>query len=153
MPARFAFAARRLAAHLLFVLSGIIFVMQAPFAHAEDPVEDAQAIITRQIDALRSGDAAAAYGFASPDIRSLFPDQTTFLDMVKKRYAPLSRADRYAFGRSKLVGGGEIVLQEVTGTGSDAKDWTAIYDMRLQDDGSYKINGVRMLAKSASTGI
>jgi hypothetical protein len=124
-----------------------------PSAAAEDPVSDAQKIIASQISALMSGDAAVAYSFASPAIRSLFPSEIRFLDMVKKQYAPLSSPGHYAFGRSKLVGGGELVLQEVIVTGRDAKDWSAIYEMRLQDDGSYKVNGVRVLAKTTSTGI
>ncbi|WP_137128780.1 DUF4864 domain-containing protein [Rhizobium sp. FY34] len=122
-------------------------------ANAEDPVENARKVISGQIDAITASDARTAYSFASPGIRSLFPDESRFLDMVRKRYEPLSRAARYAFGRSKLVGGGELVFQEVIISGRDTKDTTAIYEMRLQNDGSYKVNGVRMLEKTASTGI
>ncbi|MGE6743219.1 DUF4864 domain-containing protein [Allorhizobium pseudoryzae] len=124
-----------------------------PSTAAEDPVSDAQKIIASQISALMSGNATVAYSFASPAIRSLFPSEVRFLDMVRKQYAPLSSPGHYAFGRSKTVGGGELVLQEVIVTGRGAKDWSAIYEMRLQDDGSYKVNGVRVLAKTASTGI
>lgn len=141
MPHRFAFA------FICFLLAGL------PAARGEDPLENARKVISSQIDAIVASDARTAYSFASPGIRSLFPDESRFIDMVKKRYEPLSRAGRYAFGRSKLVGGGEMVLQEVIISGRDAKDWTAIYEMRLQDDGSYKVNGVRMLEKTTSTGI
>ena len=47
-----------------------------------------------------------------------------------------------------LVRSGHLV--EITGPGG--KDWTAIYEMRLMDDGSYKVNGVRMLI-AASGGV
>ncbi|MCO5733766.1 DUF4864 domain-containing protein [Rhizobium sp. SSA_523] len=120
---------------------------------AEDAVTSAQKIIADQIQALKKGDSATAYSFASPAIRSLFPSDGRFLAMVRQRYAPLANPGFYAFGRSKSVGGGELVLQEVIVTSQNAKDWSAIYEMRLQDDGSYKVNGVRVLEKTASTGI
>lgn len=121
--------------------------------HAGDPVADAQTVITGQIEAMRSEDADKAYSFASPDIRGLFSDKQRFLAMVQKNYEAIYHAGNYAFGRSKLVGGGEVVLQEVMISGREGKDWTAIYELRLQDDGSYKVNGVRMLKNTESTGI
>ncbi|MGI2032024.1 DUF4864 domain-containing protein [Rhizobium panacihumi] len=122
-------------------------------AFAEDPVADAQAIISEQIAAMKAQDAGKAYSFASPGIRGLFPDENRFFAMVQKNYEAIFHAGNYAFGRSKLVGGGELVLQEVMISGPGGKDWTAIYEMRLMDDGSYKVNGVRMLKNTASTGI
>jgi hypothetical protein len=121
-------------------------------SRAEDPADTARKIITRQIEALIRGDNATAYALASPGIRSLFPDQDRFAAMVDQHYKPLRHATRYAFGRSKLVAGGEIVYQEVMIDGEET-DWTAVYEMRLQDDGSYRINGARLLKNTTSTGI
>jgi hypothetical protein len=73
--------------------------------------------------------------------------------MVQKNYEPVYHAGNYAFGRSKLVGGGELVFQEVMISAKEGKDWTAIYEMRLMDDGSYKVNGVRMMPNTESQGI
>lgn len=122
-------------------------------ARAEDPVANAQEVISEQISAFLADDAEAAYAFASPGMRSGFPDKQRFLDMVRERYAPVYRATKYAFGRSKLVGGGELVLQEVMISAQEGPDWSAIYEMRLMDDGSYKVNGVRMIRSSTSRGI
>lgn len=132
-----------------------LFFFLAPLSalKAEDPLAEAQKTISQQIDALRANDAKAAYSFASPDIRAKFQNEVVFLGMIQAQYQPLFAARNYAFGRSKLVGGGETVFQEVILSARDGKDSTAIYDLRLQNDGSYKINGVRMLAKTASTGI
>ncbi|OHV81215.1 DUF4864 domain-containing protein [Rhizobium sp. LCM 4573] len=141
MPVRFASA---------FVF--LILVSALP-SRAEDPVAEAQAVIAEQIDALMANDAEKAYSHASPGIRSLYPDKDRFLDMVRRSYPPVYQAGNYAFGRSKLVGGGEMVLQEVMITDPKGKDWTVIYELRLMDDGSYKVNGVRMLANTTSTGI
>jgi hypothetical protein len=120
---------------------------------AEDPVAQAQSVISGQIAALMDNDADTAYSFASPGIRSLYPDKNMFLAMVQKEYEPVYQAGTYAFGRSKLIGGGEVVLQEVMISAREGKDWTAIYEMRLMDDGSYKVNGVRMIRNTASQGI
>jgi hypothetical protein len=130
-----------------------LVLVSMPAAHAEDPVADAQAVISGQIDALIAEDADRAYSYASPDIRSIYPDKDTFLTMVQKNYEPVYRAGHYAFGRSKLVAGGELVFQEVMISARQGKDWTAIYEMRLMDDGSYKVNGVRMMRNTASQGI
>ncbi|MBB4187373.1 hypothetical protein GGE07_004038 [Sinorhizobium terangae] len=112
-------------------------------ALADEPVDTAQSIIRAQIKAFLEDDAETAYSFASPAIRTKFPDKITFFDMVKRSYQHLYRPGNFAFGRSKVVG--EEVFQEVLISGSDGKDWTAIYDLVHQPDGSYKINGVMML--------
>ncbi|MCA1444054.1 DUF4864 domain-containing protein [Ensifer sp. IC4062] len=110
---------------------------------ADEPVDTAQAIIRAQIKAFLEDDPETAYSFASPAIRTKFPDKIIFFDMVKRSYQHLYRPGNFAFGRSKVVG--EEVFQEVLISGSDGKDWTAIYDLVHQPDGSYKINGVMML--------
>ena len=136
-----------------FIVSLLVVLAPAAVSAAEDPVAEAQKIISDQIAALMAGNGAVAYALASPGIRGTFPSEDKFLEMVRKQYEPLSHPAHYAFGRSKTVGGGELVLQEVIVNRHDAKDWSAIYEMRLQDDGSYKVNGVRVLAKTSSTGI
>ncbi|THK38421.1 DUF4864 domain-containing protein [Ensifer sp. MPMI2T] len=112
-------------------------------ALADEPVDAVQSIIRAQIRAFLEDDADTAYSFASPAIRTKFPDKIIFFDMVKRSYQHLYRPGNFAFGRSKVVG--EEVFQEVLISGSDGKDWTAIYDLVHQPDGSYKINGVMML--------
>ncbi|OAP42512.1 hypothetical protein AU381_15095 [Sinorhizobium glycinis] len=108
-----------------------------------DPVDIARSVIRAQIQAFLEDDAETAYSFASPGIREKFPDQGVFFEMVKKSYQHLYRPGNFAFGRSKLVG--DEVIQEVLISGSDGKDWTAIYELVPQPDGSYKINGVVMV--------
>jgi hypothetical protein len=127
--------------------------MSQPALSADDAISVAQKVISDQLAALVAKDARTAYSLASPDIRSKFTDENRFIEMVKKNYGPLSSSSRYAFGRSKIMAEGDVVLQEVTISGRDGKDWTAVYEVRHQGDGSYKINGVRMLAKSTSQGI
>lgn len=123
----------------------VIFAVQLPAgaSRADEPVDTARTIIQDQIAAFLNDDAEAAYSFASPAIRDKFPDKTTFFDMVKRGYQPVYRPGNFAFGRSKVVG--DQVIQEVLISAPDGKDWTAIYQLVRQPDGSYKINGVMML--------
>ncbi len=120
---------------------------------AADPAADAQAVIAQQIQAFLNDDADKAYGFASPAIRSLFPDKDRFFAMVRKSYQPVYRPGNFAFGRSRVVGDGAAVFQEVLIQGADGVDWSAVYEMLRQPDGAYKINGVQMFKNRTSQGI
>ncbi|MCD2184429.1 DUF4864 domain-containing protein [Rhizobium sp. GN54] len=120
-------------------------------ATADDPVLTVQKVIAAQIEAFLADDAAAAYAFASPAIRQKFPDETSFFDMVKRGYAPVYRPGNFAFGRSRVAD--DTVLQEVLISGSDGKDWTAVYQVVRQPDGSYRINGVHMMRSVAGPDI
>ncbi len=131
----------------------LCLLVSGPVAGADDPVRDAQAVINGQINAFYAEDAETAYSFASPGIRSIYRTSAQFLKMVREKYPALYKSGNYAFGRSKLVGGGELVLQEVLISADHGKDWTAIYEMRLMDDGLYKVNGVRMTRNTNSQGI
>ena len=141
MLARFAF----------LVLTMLLLTQQS--LRAEDPVAAAQAVVSRQIAAFLAEDEAAAFADAAPNMRNGITDSTKFLEMVRARYKPVYVARNYAFGRSKLVGGGELVLQEVMVADREGRDWTAIFEVRLMDDGVYKINGIRLLRNSSSQGI
>lgn len=123
-----------------------VMSIYAPLARAAEPVDTAQSIIQNQIEAFLRDDADSAYSFASPQIKDKFPDKTIFFDMVKRGYAPVYRPGNFAFGRSKVEG--ETVVQEVLISGPDGKDWTALYFLVKQPDGSYKINGVQMLQQA-----
>ncbi len=136
-----------------FIAASLFCIALAPAAYAEDPARTAQNLIEQQIEAFLHDDAATAYSFAAPGIKALFPDKDSFFSMVKKSYQPVYHPGNYAFGKSRAIGGGAVVYQEVLITGTDGKDWTAIYQITRQPDGSYKINGVQILAKAASEGI
>ena len=123
-----------------------VLLTSAPLVRAAEPVDTAQSIIQSQIEAFLSDDAETAYSFASPQIKGKFPDKSIFFDMVKRGYSSVYRPGNFAFGRSKVEG--DTVLQEVLISGPDGKDWTALYVLVKQPDGSYKINGVQMLQQA-----
>ena len=114
-----------------------------------DDATDARGVIESQIEAFLADDMAAAYSFAAPSIQQLYPDQTRFFDMVKRSYQPVYRPGNYAFGRFKPAAGGTGLVQEVLIQGPDGEDWTALYSLERQPDGSFKINGVQMIKAAA----
>ncbi|WP_075289084.1 DUF4864 domain-containing protein [Pararhizobium arenae] len=114
--------------------------------YAAEPIDTAQSIIQQQIEAFLADDKTQAYSFASPQIRSKFPNEDVFFEMVRRGYSPVYRPGNFAFGRSKIEGG--RIVQEVLISAPDGKDWTALYFLEKQPDGSYKINGVQMLQQA-----
>jgi hypothetical protein len=128
------------------VIVGLVLLGSVVSAGAAEPLDTARSIISRQIEAFLADDATAAYSFASPGIKRLYPDQAVFFEMVKRGYQPVYRPGNFAFGRSKVDNG--TVLQEVLISGPDGKDWTALYTLTPQPDGTYKINGVQMLQQA-----
>lgn len=125
------------------------FGLQA--AHAgEAEVKAAQTVIDSQIKAFLSDDNAAAYSHAAPTIKQMFPSVDAFMNMVTRGYKPVWKPQTYTFGKSAEIDDRQI-MQQVMVTGPDGKDYEAIYTLRLQDDGSYKITGVR-LREAVTTG-
>lgn len=121
----------------------VSLLLVATPAVADEPLDTGQSIIKKQITAFLSDDATTAYSFASPGIQGKFINKDVFFDMVKRAYQPVYRPGNFAFGRNK-VSDSEI-MQEVVISGPDGKDWTALYQLTKQPDGSWKINAVRMM--------
>lgn len=105
-----------------------------------------QAIVAGQIAAFEADDGAAAYEFASPSIRAIFPSVNMFMDMVRGGYQPVYRPQSFTFG--PLVDTLRGPVQRVFITGPDGAAYVAEYLFQQQPDGSWKINGVT-LAKDA----
>lgn len=134
-------------------VSLVIALAAGSAVRAEDALQTTRTLIEEQIEAFLHNDAATAYSFAAPGIKALYPDKDTFFSMVKRSYEPVYHPGNYAFGRSKSVDDGAVVYHEVLITGRDGKDWSAIYQLARQPDGSYKISGVTILPNTTSKGI
>lgn len=134
------------------LISLALFVLPVP-AFSEDAVEGSRHVIEQQIEAFLKDDAAAAYAFAAPGIQARYPDKDSFFAMVKKSYQPVYKPGNYAFGRSKSVGDGSMVLHELLIEGRDGKDWKAVYKLLRQPDGTYRIGGVFIAPETDSKGI
>ena len=87
-------------------------------------------------------DAAAAFAFASPDIRQQFATPEHFMAMVRKSFRPVYRPRSYSFGAPALLDG--VPVQPVRVIGPNGHGTVALYQMERQPDGSWRIAGVTL---------
>jgi hypothetical protein len=97
-----------------------------------------QRIISGQITAFKADDGPAAYDFAAPVIKNIFPSPEIFMAMVKQGYPQVYRPQSYNFAETLLDPTGRPI-QNVTIIGPDGKTYTAIYTMEKQPDGTWRI--------------
>ncbi len=129
---------------LRLALAAALALMLAPMAsHAEElgPADAAaiRQVIADQMAAFQRDDAAAAYAFASPGIKTIFPTPEVFMSMVRQGYQPVYRPRDVEF-RGLTVEGG-VITQDVFVVGPDGRPRIARYTMERQPDGSWKISG------------
>jgi hypothetical protein len=112
-------------------------------ALAADDVANAQSVIRAQEEAFRRDDAAAAYSYAAPGIRQIFPQADVFMSMVQHAYTPVYRHKSFEFGEAQAAGG--QVAQRVHIIDDNGEGWEALYTLEQQPDGSFKIVGCVLL--------
>ena len=117
-------------------------------ARAADDVANAQAAIRAQEQAFSRNDAAAAYSYASPAIKKLFPQADIFMSMVQNSYAPVWRHKSFEFGEARIEG--KWVAQRVHIVDADGEAWEAMYTLEQDADGSFKITGCSLLKAGQS---
>ena len=126
----------------LVLLAALLIGLAAP-ACAADDVAAAQRIISSQVEALGHDDAAAAYSFAAPAIKDMFPQADIFLSMVRHSYAPVYRHKSFEFGEARAADG--QIAQRVHIIDADGVPWEALYTLEHEPDGSLKISGCVLL--------
>jgi hypothetical protein len=133
----------------------ILAVVQLLWASAalagDTEIKAAQTVIDSQLKAFIANDGVAAYSFAAPNVKRIFPTVDTFMSMVTNGYAPVRKPQSYSFGKVEQTGPSSII-QQVLIVGPDGKDYEAVYTLELQPDGSFKITGCSLRgANSIST--
>jgi Domain of unknown function (DUF4864) len=103
-----------------------------------------QRIITAQISAFQADDGPAAYDFAAPIIKNIFPSPETFMAMVKQGYPQVYRPNSFKFDEASQDSAGRPT-QKVTIIGPDGKTYQALYTMEKQPDGAWRIAGCAIL--------
>jgi Domain of unknown function (DUF4864) len=131
-------------AALLFLA---LLVFAAP-ARAGDDIANAQGVIRAQEQAFSRNDAAAAYSYASPAIKKLFPQADIFMVMVQNSYAPVWRHKSFEFGEARIEG--KWVAQRVHIVDADGEAWEAMYTLEQDADGSWEITGCSLLKAGQS---
>ena len=126
----------------IFLLLAIFLFHQETSAQSLSDADRStfQSIITGQIEAFRADDGAAAYGYAAPLIRRIFPNPDAFMGMVRKGYQPVYRPQSYRFGDAGFSASGRPI-QRVMLVGPDGLTYEAIYTFEQQPDGTWQING------------
>ena len=127
----------------LAILLMTALALVAKPATAEPSAADQAAIkstISAQLDAFQRDDAAGAYSFASPAIKSKFPSPDVFMGMVQSGYRPVYRPRSFDFIELKDIDG--RLIQYVDIVGPENGLWRAAYTMERQPDGSWLIAGV-----------
>ncbi|MCA1498686.1 MULTISPECIES: DUF4864 domain-containing protein [unclassified Bradyrhizobium] len=124
------------------LLVALIIVACHHSAFAGD-VAAAQSVIRAQEQAFVRDDATAAYSYAAPAIKEIFPAPDIFMSMVQNGYAPVYRHKSFEFGESKSDGG--WIAQRVHIIDANGEAWEALYTLEQQGDGSYKITGCSLL--------
>jgi hypothetical protein len=100
-------------------------------------------VIERQIEAFRRDDGPGAFAFASPNIKQMFGTPENFMAMVRTGYPQVYRPSSVGFG--DLVRADGALHQLVDIIGPDGLPVIAVYEMERQPDGSWQINGCRLL--------
>ena len=141
---RYSFRTMRLRSTRLFLTAWVILISSIDLASAQaefgiTDVQKLRHVIERQIDAFKRDDATGAYSFAAPSIQKIFPTAEIFMDMVRKGYQPVYRPRSYAFDELTRIEG--KLVQPVRVIGPDGVPVTALYIMKRQSDGSWKIGG------------
>jgi hypothetical protein len=131
----------------LVLLTAFLIGLASP-AFAADDVATAQAIIRSQVEAFGRGDAAAAYSYAAPAIRNIFPQADIFLGMVQRSYAPVYRHKSFEFGEARVADG--KIAQQVHIVDDNGEAWEALYTLEPQPDGSVKITSCVLLKAGQS---
>ncbi|MBP1090287.1 DUF4864 domain-containing protein [Bradyrhizobium diazoefficiens] len=121
----------------------LLAVALSPFCALADDVAAAQGIIRAQEQAFVRDDATAAYSYAAPAIKEIFPAPDIFMSMVQNGYAPVYRHKIFEFGDSKTEG--NWIAQRVHIVDANGEAWEAVYTLEQQADGSYKITGCSLL--------
>jgi Domain of unknown function (DUF4864) len=124
------------------LLLTLLLGLTAP-APAADDIATAQGVISSQAEAFGRDDAKAAYSYAAPAIREMFPQADIFMFMVQNSYAPVYRHKSFEFGEARLAG--DKVAQRVHIVDANGEAWEALYTLERQADGSLKIVGCLLL--------
>jgi hypothetical protein len=115
----------------------------ASAAFGADDIAAAQGVIRAQEQAFGRDDAAAAYSYAAPGVRQIFPSESIFMSMVQNGYAPVYRHRSFEFGEAREQG--DWIAQRVRIVDENGTAWEALYTLERQADGSFKITGCTLL--------
>lgn len=131
---------------MLTLLAGLLLPMDVAAAAADIPPEDKAAIrevVQLQMDAVAEDDADTAFSLATAATQSRLGDSNTFLQLIKHKYAVIYRHQRAIFAAPEVVAGQTV--QVVNLTDADNSVWVAMYEMKREPDGRWKIASCNLI--------
>lgn len=129
----------RFAALLLWALLGPGLGAAADALPAADTAA-VRAAVQGQLDAFAADDAARAFSFAAPNVRSRMGTAERFLAMVRAGYPVVYRPASVAFLVPQVLPDGTVV-QRAQMTDARGEAWLATYTLQRQKDRSWRISG------------
>ena len=118
----------------------IVSPAQAAEAKLSKPEWQAiQRVISDQLAALKAGQEAKAFSFATQRIQTQFGDAQAFMAMVRESYSPLLDARYTEFLEGAVIDG--TVVQPLRLIGRDNTVLVALYTMEKQKRGGWRISG------------
>lgn len=123
------------------LVTALLLLLTATVASAVEEADRSaiRGAIESQLEAFKRDDAAGAFALAAPNIKERFGTDERFLSMVREAYKPVYRPRTYAMGDLEQTHVG--LTQYVQIQDAEGEDWTAIYTVERQTDGSWKITG------------
>ncbi|MEA5500876.1 DUF4864 domain-containing protein [Limnoraphis robusta Tam1] len=103
-----------------------------------------RSVIERQIQAFQRDDAVSVFSFASPEIQAKFGTPEQFIQMVKIGYPAVYRPRSVIFEDAVVVQG--VPSQPVLFLSPNGKPVKAIYLMKLDEKGSWRIDGCYLVS-------
>ena len=107
-------------------------------------------VIEGQLAAFAADDAEQAFSYASETIQATFMTARNFMDMVRIAYPVVYRPSSMSF-QVPVMNNAEV-WQAVQMRDAMGVDWMALYTLKRQADGVWKINGC-VLQQGADQGV
>ena len=135
------------------LLLALVMALAGEAMAQDDPAPDAwQAVITRQIEALRQGDAPTALGLSDAHLRRSFSDPAEFVEGIKAwGYEPIVDSRTHSFGPYRMVSPDEVV-QDVKFVGADQALYEAQFLVGLEG-GLWRVHRVMQLVRTPGVGV
>lgn len=138
----------------LVFLALAVVALATPVGAQSKPADPAawQDVITHQIQAFRDQDAPGAFSDAGLMFQAAFPSpEAFFLAIINGGYGPIMESTSHSFGDFRLSDDLGVV-QQVRLVGKSQEIYDAIYQLREEEEGVWRVQGV-ILQKLAAIGV
>lgn len=108
--------------------------------------QEVRLVVQLQLDAFSEDDAEKAFSLATEATQTLAGTPGKFLHVIKQQFKPIYRHRDALFSEPEIIG--PHALQVVQLTDHDNLVWIAIYQVELERDGAWKVDGCQLFETS-----